>query len=73
MRSSKSPKARSFRQRPLIRHRLFQEMSEVISLREKVAQAELAASKFVSLPEERDKIVGSKKQIATARKRPRAT
>jgi hypothetical protein len=30
-------------QRPLPQDRLFQKMSEVISLREKVAQAELAA------------------------------
>jgi hypothetical protein len=41
--------ARPKNQRPLPRNRLFQKMSEVISLREKVAQAELAA-RFLNLP-----------------------
>jgi hypothetical protein len=61
MRSSKSPKASNYRQRSVSQHRLFQKMSEVISLREKVAQAELAAHKFGPPLEQRDEIAGSKK------------
>jgi hypothetical protein len=42
-------------QRPLPRDRLFQKMSEVISLREQVAQAELAA-RVLNLPPEREEM-----------------
>jgi hypothetical protein len=42
-------------QRPLPRDRLFQKMSEVISLREKVAQAELAA-RALNPPPEREEM-----------------
>jgi hypothetical protein len=45
--------------RPISQLRLFQIMSEVISLRERVAQAELAATKFSPSPEPRDKVAGS--------------
>jgi hypothetical protein len=48
-------------QRPILQERLIQKMSEVISLREKVAQAERAARKSGPPPEQRDELAGSKK------------
>ncbi len=43
MGSEKPPKPSTASRHPISRERLLQKMSEVISLREKVAQAELAA------------------------------
>ena len=43
-------------QRSLPRDQLFQKMSEVISLREKVAQAELAAQVLRTDPNQRDEV-----------------
>ena len=43
MRSAKLQKTSTSSRRPISRKELFQKMSEIISLREKVAQAELAA------------------------------
>ena len=50
MGSAKPPKTRTSGQRPISRERLLRKMSEVISLREKVAQAELAAHLYSLTP-----------------------
>jgi hypothetical protein len=57
-----SKKADNSRQRPVPEDRLFLKMSEVISLREKVAQAELAAHKFGL--EQRDKTPRQKNKVS---------
>jgi hypothetical protein len=48
-------------QQPTPKDRLFQLMSEVISLREKMAQAELAAHEFGLPPKQRDETAGPNK------------
>ena len=48
--------------RSLPRDRLFQKMSEVISLREQVAQAELAAKVFRADPNQRDEVARPEKE-----------
>lgn len=48
--------------RSLPRDRLFQQMSEVISLREKVAQAELAV-RILNLPPERDEMTEPPQEV----------
>jgi hypothetical protein len=50
MESAKPPKTSTSDRRLISRERLLQKMSEVISLREKVAQAELAAHLYSLTP-----------------------
>jgi hypothetical protein len=50
MGSAKPPKTTTSSQHPISQERLMQKMSEVISLREKVAQAELAAQLYGLIP-----------------------
>jgi hypothetical protein len=50
MGSAKPPKTSTSGRRPISRERLLQKMSELISLREKVAQAELAAHLYSLTP-----------------------
>ena len=59
-----SKKADNSRQRPVPEDRLFLKMSEVISLREKVAQAELAAHKFGLTLEQLDKTPRQKNKVS---------
>ena len=54
--------ARPTQQRPLPRDRLFQKMSEVISLREQVAQAELAARVLKADPNQREEVTRPEKE-----------
>jgi hypothetical protein len=64
--------ARPKNQRPLPRNRLFQKMSEVIWLREKVAQAELAA-RFLNLPIDEREEMAEPPQKVTRQKEHRQT
>ena len=57
---SKAPKTSTSRQRSIARERLLQKMSEVISLREKVAQAELAA-RFDARLDQSSEVIRSEK------------
>ena len=57
---SKAPKTSTSRQRSIPRERLLQKMSEVISLREKVAQAELAA-RFDARLDQSSEVIRSEK------------
>ena len=57
---SKAPKTSTSSQRSIPRERLLQKMSEVISLREKVAQAELAA-RFDARLDQSSEVIRSEK------------
>ena len=61
MRSSKPPKTSNSNRCPISQSLLVQAMSEVISLREKVAQAELAAHMFSQVLEQSDEEPGLEK------------
>ena len=58
MESAKPPKTSTSDRRLISRERLLQKMSEVISLREKVAQAELAAHLYSLTPGQKEEPKG---------------